>query len=403
MLRILWCSDHPAATSGYSVQTALTTTRLQRAGLADVAILASYGQQGFTSEYEGIRVYPGGHESFGQDVIQETARAWNADIVITLKDSFVYKAETFKGLRWCPLVPVDHEPLTPGINSVMFHAYAPIAYAPNGVRTLRTSGFDPLYAPHAYDVEQFYQMGRKEARQTLGLPEDKFIIGTVAVNRGGIPSRKAWDEMLAGVGIFRKTVTRDFLYLTHTHPADDGHESGLPLRLIANENGIGDITLFPHVSQYKSGYPPEHLRLVYNSMDVLLATSVGEGFGLPTLEAQACGTPVIAGKWAAQEDLVWSGWFVEKYEAHRFRSSQMAYVYMPDPDAIADRLRIAYEARDDQSLRNRATMGALSYAIDNVIEKHWRPLLTHLERRITRDRTIPRGVTRIVRHEEVLS
>ena len=150
-MRILWVSDHPAATSGYSVQTALTAPRLARAELADVAILASYGQQGHQGEFEGVPVYPGGHDPFAQDVIPDTARQFNADLVITLKDSFVYKPETFKGLRWCPLVPIDHDPVPPGVVSVMFHAYAPIAYAPNGLRALRGAGFDPLYAPHAYD------------------------------------------------------------------------------------------------------------------------------------------------------------------------------------------------------------------------------------------------------------
>ena len=402
-MRILWVSDHPAATSGYSVQTALTAPRLARAGLADVAILASYGQQGHQSEFDGIPVYPGGHDAFAQDVIPDTARQFGADLVITLKDSFVYRPETFKGLRWCPLVPVDHDPVPPGVHSVMFHAYAPIAYAPNGLRALRRAGFDPLYAPHAYDPTQFYPMPKAEARQLLGLPQDKFIVGTVAVNRGGIPSRKAWDELINGVSLFRRDSQADMLYITHTHPADDGYEGGLPLRQMAADCGIGDITLFPHVPAYKAGFSTEKLRWLYNSMDVLLAVSVGEGFGIPTLEAQACGVPVIAGRWAAQEDLVFSGWFVEPDEAHRFRSTQMAYIYLPEPDAIADRLRLAYMSRENEALKSTAAQGAAMFQIDQVIDHYWKPLLGHLDERLQRDRMVPRGVARIVLPEEVFS
>ena len=403
-MRILWCSDHPAATSGYSVQTALTAPRLQRAGIADVALLASYGQHGHISEYAGLRVYPGGHDSFGQDVIPDAAKDWRADIVITLKDSFVYKPETFRGFRWCPLTPVDHDPAPPAVVAALRGAYSPIAYAPNGVRSLRREGFDPLYAPHGFDSNQFWPMDKGEARRTLGLPEDAFIVGTVAVNRGGLPSRKAWDELLAGVGMFRKDNPGvKTLYLTHTHPADDGHEGGIPLRQVANDHGVADITLFPHVSNYRLGVSPDHLRLVYNAMDVLLAVSLGEGFGIPTLEAQACGVPVIAGRWAAQTDLVWSGWFVETDEAHRYRTTQMSYVYMPDPEAIADRIQQAYAARESTVLRDQAIQGAAPYQIDRVVAEHWRPLLERLEQRIARERSVPRGVVRIVTPREVLA
>src|SRR5262249_42829514 len=39
--------------------------------------------------------------------------------------------------------------------------------------------------------------------------------------------------------------------------------------------------------------PADELALWYNSADVFLYPSVFEGFGLPVLEAMACGTPVI--------------------------------------------------------------------------------------------------------------
>jgi glycosyltransferase involved in cell wall biosynthesis len=37
-----------------------------------------------------------------------------------------------------------------------------------------------------------------------------------------------------------------------------------------------------------------------------------EGYGVPMLEAQACGTPVITGRWTAQAEVVGSGVFIEK-------------------------------------------------------------------------------------------
>ncbi len=54
------------------------------------------------------------------------------------------------------------------------------------------------------------------------------------------------------------------------------------------------------------------LAALYSAADVLLAPSYGEGFGVPTVEAQACGTRVIGSGWAATADLVAEdGWLVE--------------------------------------------------------------------------------------------
>jgi hypothetical protein len=80
-------------------------------------------------------------------------------------------------------------------------------------------------------------------------------------------------------------------------------------------------------------------------------------------------------------------------------------VFLPRPEAIADRMQKAYTARPQPSMwaehRARALTGAADYAIDRVIASHWLPLLEE----VTNDITIPRsrGVLRIIRREEVFS
>ena len=56
-LRVLWASDAADASSGYAVETALTTLRLK--DHCDLALLATFGHHGAIRECNGIPVFPG--------------------------------------------------------------------------------------------------------------------------------------------------------------------------------------------------------------------------------------------------------------------------------------------------------------------------------------------------------
>ncbi len=58
-------------------------------------------------------------------------------------------------------------------------------------------------------------------------------------------------------------------------------------------------------------YDQRYLALMYNAADVFLGPSRGEGFGIPIIEAQACGTPVIVTNFSSMPELVRWGVAVE--------------------------------------------------------------------------------------------
>jgi glycosyltransferase involved in cell wall biosynthesis len=56
---------------------------------------------------------------------------------------------------------------------------------------------------------------------------------------------------------------------------------------VIEKHGLGDVV---HLTGY---LPAEELPLWYNAAEAFVYPSVFEGFGLPVVEALACGTPVL--------------------------------------------------------------------------------------------------------------
>ena len=61
------------------------------------------------------------------------------------------------------------------------------------------------------------------------------------------------------------------------------------IRIIKNANLVNSVKLF-------TGIGDDELRIFYSSSHVFVCPSLYEGFGIPPLEAMACGTPVIVSK-----------------------------------------------------------------------------------------------------------
>jgi glycosyltransferase involved in cell wall biosynthesis len=115
---------------------------------------------------------------------------------------------------------------------------------------------------------------------------------------------------------------------------------------------------------------------MYNAFDLLLAPSMGEGFGIPVVEAQACGVPVVVSDFSAQPELVGSGWTVSGVPD--WDEAQGAWLQLPNVGGIVEALEAAYRG---EGIPANARAKGLEYDHRRVYTEHWQPILADLAAR----------------------
>jgi len=185
-----------------------------------------------------------------------------------------------------------------------------------------------------------------------------------------LPSRKAWGENLLAFGMFAQDKPDAMLYL-HTDATGSG--SGIDLVALIKASGIPpEKVMFVDQYEHRMGVSDEMMAAIYTRSDVLLSATAGEGFGLPVLEAQACGTPVIVSDFSAQPELVGDGWIVQVQP--QWNPTQLQWFATPMVHSIVRALNEAYE-RPRATVSEQAVEFCKDYAADKVFEEGWVPLL----------------------------
>lgn len=380
---ILAASNAPWAGTGYGQQIAQLSRLLVEDGY-ELTLAANYGLQGSRMEWEGIPVLPPGFDVWGNDTIGGHARTvfdGRRGWVLTLFDVWVAKGPSWKEMNVASWVPVDHIPTPPKVvEFFQVTGAVPIAMSLFGAKQLGKSGLEPLYAPHGIDTDVFRpgvrDIAGMPARDALGVPADAHVTLMVAANKGVYPPRKAFPNALLGFAQFARKHDDAVLVL---HTERYGMAEGMQLDRLVEACGIPeDRVVFTDQYAYRMGLPPEMLAGVYNAADVLLAPSMGEGFGIPVIEAQACGLPVIVSDFSAQPELVGSGWLVDGLPF--WDEAQAAWLHYPNPYTIADCLEDSYAGGGSS---DDARAKALQYDHRYVFDTYWRPVLAELARRIT--------------------
>lgn len=382
-MRILIHSNAPFAPSGYANQTALMAERFKGLG-HDVAISAFFGLQAGKLNWRGIPIYPAGFEPFGNDIAAAHAKHFKADILLTLADGWILQPDKINatGVPWVCYFPIDSDPLPERIKESAVASFMPVVMSRFGERMAVRAGVDCRYAPHGVDTSHFYADSPTEARRRLGWDASAYIVGMVAHNRG-YPSRKSYPEQIDGFAKFHAKHPDSILYI-HTYSGNDGEPMALDLKAKALHAGLelGKDVIFASPYELNIGYSTDQMRDIYNAMDVLSSVSMGEGFGIPIVEAQACGTPVLVGDWSSMGELMFAGHAIEIENSVPWWVPDLNTEWrLPLRAAITDGLEQIYSTYG-RTKDKIAQLGALQYDIDTVVEKYWQPILSELTERI---------------------
>ena len=149
-----------------------------------------------------------------------------------------------------------------------------------------------LVIPSGIDLKEFKPTNKVEAREKLGLPNERKIIGLI----GRFESKKG--QMLALEAM--RYVTTDFLLLLVGEETLDQKSNYLnELKHYITEQKLEDKIQFLNFTQSPAD--------VFNAIDWTLMASYSETFGMVTLESMACGTPVIGSDSGGTKSLIKEG------------------------------------------------------------------------------------------------
>ena len=376
-MRILWISDSPTTCSGYGTVTREVLGRLAHAGYNVACVGWAYQGWPYHRQIIPYDVYPADPRMLGRESVPRAIHEYQPDVVIALGDAWMI--EWLKDLRLpqpyklVVYFPVDGTPFPHAWTGILRAANAAVAYSQFGQREAAAAcpGVDIRMIYHGVDTRIFRPLGDKSAFQASRGMAGKFVIGCVARNQ----SRKQFPILFKAFSRFAADCNEAVLYL-HTDPKD---VTGWDLHALVQRYGLEDRVAFSSDAGIATGgVDPEELNRIYNLMDVMVLPTMGEGFGLPIVEAMAAGVPVMATRCSACVELLEGHGELIAVEATIPVGRQCIDHSLPDGD---DMLAKLHRLHDDADLRARYASAGLAFAAqfdwDRIIPQ-WQALLAQL-------------------------
>jgi glycosyltransferase involved in cell wall biosynthesis len=371
---VLWWSASPDATTGYGNQGDLWTQHLERNGY-DVYYACNGGHQVGTRVRNGIQLYVADVTGTTMPSLQ---RHINPDLIFAHTDLWALNVGAISQVPhlacWTP-IDTDRHPLSresglskADLDVIKVTGVTPIAMSEHGRDKLLDSGLeDVLYIPHGFDLDVY-----KPSEEVKPDP-NIFTIFINATNYDMV--RKALTQQLFAFAEFhhRHPESRMVIHAQNVWP------TGTNLPAMIYHLGLEACVVLPDPYMYASGlYPDSYIVDCYRKSHLTSLCSAGEGFGMPIVEAMACGSPVITTDWSSMRELV---------PAHRRVAGDYWWVgthqscwRVPFIDAILEQYEIHFAMSEEERQReirdNLLTAAKFEYG--RIWDEYFAPVMKRL-------------------------
>ena len=307
MIKILVVSD-TGVSSGYGRIAAELSGNLLKRG---------YHIMAASLQYDGLlpAIYDGepipyhvaslnGKPNWAECVIALTG-AYQPDVIFCIQDAPYSQTIRNLPLDWSRIAfvmlsPVDGAPIYPAWVETAAQSDGLLTISEFGVKAWANAGVQAGLVRPGINPNKFYKMTdeqRLTVRQKLGIAPDAFVLGVAAQNQG----RKSIPQMMKAFFDFAKDKPTSRLLLD----MDEASLAGWDLPALCKQFGWDvDKVIFRSTAIKKSVI---ELRDRFNALDAHAVLAFREGFGLPVLEAMACGVVSIAQDWCAGTEVLMDG------------------------------------------------------------------------------------------------
>ena len=375
--RILFVTESHKIASGFGVYANEIIPRINATNKYDIAQLACYSSPEDFEDTDWL-IYGNGpmknedeykkqHNEhaiiqWGYLKFEHACLDFKPDIVVTWRDpwmdSYIAESIYLPFFHWVWMPTVDSYPQKTEWLYTFKKCDGLLAYSEYGIKSLSKQTNNRIIpkgcASPAIDPNIFNIIPNKQKhKESFGLEGDSFIVGTVMRNQ----KRKMYPELMSSFKDFlnqapKEIAKKSYLYLHTSYPERQGWD----ITSLIHEYGIGSKILVTYSCQECKHYFPSYYRDalticdkcgrksatmpgvsngikhsdlvdIYNLMDIYVQYAICEGFGMPQVEAAACGVPIAAINYSAMEDVIkyCNGYPIEsslekEFETNAYRS-----------------------------------------------------------------------------------